>query len=333
MVERVDIERALDGLASDEGGFIFKGLAVVLAKQRWPELIASERHKDRGLDAYASASVSTDGRGKGLACSITGSFDKIKEDAIEVQKHYRDVSLLIFYTSEKVSQGKKADWEQKIRDGYGYELVIVSREDIIDTLRLPDNAYLCATHLKIPVPYQPSSATLLQQVREATAAVAAQWAAHPRLAGKPRILLNGVVLDGKGNETREVFAPAYLQMELLQGRRLILEAPAGRGKTTTLIQLAEMTGNPPPIAFLVDLPGWLRSQATILEHIARTLAFLVHGIDAAALARLSQTEPCMLLLNGWNEISSVHSQDAASANVRTGAHFPGRRNYRCHAGA
>jgi hypothetical protein len=31
MVDWIDIERALDGLASDEGGFIFR-LAVVLAK-------------------------------------------------------------------------------------------------------------------------------------------------------------------------------------------------------------------------------------------------------------------------------------------------------------
>ena len=73
MVERIDIERALDGFASDEGGFIFQGLAVVLAKLRWPELIASERHKDRGLDAYANASLSADGRRKGLANRLGSS--------------------------------------------------------------------------------------------------------------------------------------------------------------------------------------------------------------------------------------------------------------------
>jgi hypothetical protein len=64
-VERIDIERALDKLAGDEAGFTFQSLAVVLAKIRWPELIACERHKDRGLDAYAAASISPDGRGKG----------------------------------------------------------------------------------------------------------------------------------------------------------------------------------------------------------------------------------------------------------------------------
>jgi hypothetical protein len=84
MVQRIDIERALDKIASDEGGFRFQSLAVVLAKLRWPELIACERHNDRGLDAYASISVSPDGRGKGLAFSTTGTLDKVKSDAEKV---------------------------------------------------------------------------------------------------------------------------------------------------------------------------------------------------------------------------------------------------------
>jgi hypothetical protein len=53
MAERIDIERSLDKLAGDEAGFKFQNLAVVLAKLRWPELIACERHNDHGLDAYA----------------------------------------------------------------------------------------------------------------------------------------------------------------------------------------------------------------------------------------------------------------------------------------
>ena len=39
------------------GGNAFPGLAVVLGKQRWPELIAKERKKDFGLDAYVPPSV------------------------------------------------------------------------------------------------------------------------------------------------------------------------------------------------------------------------------------------------------------------------------------
>jgi hypothetical protein len=39
MVERTVIEGALDELISNEAGMPFQGLAVVLAKIRWPELV------------------------------------------------------------------------------------------------------------------------------------------------------------------------------------------------------------------------------------------------------------------------------------------------------
>ena len=42
-VLRTHIESALDELVSQEEGMRFQGLAVVLGKQRWPELIAHPR--------------------------------------------------------------------------------------------------------------------------------------------------------------------------------------------------------------------------------------------------------------------------------------------------
>ncbi|MGH9386122.1 MAG: hypothetical protein ACRD2N_17740, partial [Vicinamibacterales bacterium] len=38
---RSEIEKALDEIVSNEEGMSFQGLAVVLARQRWPELIAA----------------------------------------------------------------------------------------------------------------------------------------------------------------------------------------------------------------------------------------------------------------------------------------------------
>jgi len=313
MVDRIDIERALDNLVSNEGGMGFQGLAVVLAKLRWPELIACERHNDLGLDAYASPILSPDRIGKGLACSITPTFKKLSRDANVAKEHYRSLSVLIFATPNKVTKPVEKDWSDKIRTEYGYELVVISREEIIALLQLPDNAGICRTHLKIPVPYQPPIADLLQQAREAAAAVAADWAAHPRLAGKPQIALNAVALDERGSETREVFTTARLRTLLLQGRRIVLEAPAGRGKTTTLVQLAQAEGASQGIPVLINLPAWIRSGLDILEYIARIPAFRARGIDATGLARLAQAEPYLFLLNGWNEISELHSQDAADA--------------------
>lgn len=44
-VSRVAIERALDAIASDEGGMKFQGLAVVLGKLRWPSAIITQESK------------------------------------------------------------------------------------------------------------------------------------------------------------------------------------------------------------------------------------------------------------------------------------------------
>jgi len=71
----------------------FQGLAVVLAKQKWPDLVACERKWDRGLDAYAPASLAPDAIGKGLASSLTAKLDKIKADAAKVREHFSDVNL------------------------------------------------------------------------------------------------------------------------------------------------------------------------------------------------------------------------------------------------
>lgn len=51
MVYRSEIEKALDEMIADEAGMKFQGLAVVLAKQKWPQLVACERKWDKGLDA------------------------------------------------------------------------------------------------------------------------------------------------------------------------------------------------------------------------------------------------------------------------------------------
>ena len=321
MVDRTEIERALDDLASDEAGFKFQGLAVVLAKLRWPELIASERHKDFGLDAYASAAISPDGRGKGLACSITATFKKVNGDAEEAQKHYTDISLLAFYTTQKVSQPTKAEWATKIRETYGFELVVMSREEIISALQLPDNAGICRIHLKIPIPYQPPLADLLSQTREAAAEIAAAWAAHPRLAGKPQIELHVVALDDRGGETRDVFIASYLHTLLVQSRRIVLEGPAGCGKTTTLIQLAQLNGFQ-CVPVLVDLPGWVKSGLDILEYLARRPEFRSRSVDSAALSRLQPEQPYLFMLNGWNEISQLHSEDGIAALRDLARTFP-----------
>ena len=154
-VLRSDIERALDDLISNEEGMRFQGLAVVLAKQRWPDFIASERKKDLGADAIAKASFAAKGFGKVLACSLTATRAKIRSDAAKIKQSFPDVTKLVFATPDTVTNQKGEPWAAEIQSDFGYELAIMPREDIITSLMDPSNTSLCQTHLGLQVGLSP----------------------------------------------------------------------------------------------------------------------------------------------------------------------------------
>src|SRR5882672_3085086 len=131
MAYRTEIERALNEMISDETGKKFQGLAVVHAKQKWRQLVACERNWDGGLDAYASGELDPQGRGVGLACSITATLGKVEGDAEETKKNYPDVSVLIFSTAREVTQHTAGLWAEEVLDKFGLQLVVVPREEFI----------------------------------------------------------------------------------------------------------------------------------------------------------------------------------------------------------
>ena len=315
MVERIDIERALDDLISNEETFRFQGLAIALAQYRWRELVACERHKDHGLDAYASPRSASNGIGKGLSASITPTLKKIRDDAETAKEHYGPFSLLIFATPHKISKEKEHPWAEEILRDFGYELLVMPREDLIALLQKPENAWVCRTHLRIPVPYQSPIGDTLRLVREAALEDAALWSDHARLSSRPLIELAATKVRTDATKARELISIGDLRTWLSQGRKAILQAPAGRGKTTTLIQIAQ---NPEGTALvmLVDLPAWIQSGLDILEYIAQIRSYRSRGIDAAGLARAFDDEPPQFLLNGWNEVNTLHS-DRASLMLRS----------------
>jgi hypothetical protein len=298
IVLRTDIERALDDLISNEEGMRFQGLAVVLAKQHWPDLIASERKKDLGADAVGSGRV--------LACSLTATLGKIKSDAGKIKKNFRGTTVLVFSTSEPVSNTTAQGWAEEIRKEFGYGLIIISREDIVSSLLDPSNLALCRTHLGLPVTIEASAATQIQQLRDAVAEVVAAWSRQ--LEGTPLIELRAVRMDADGSDTAEIISPVDDWASLARSARVVIEAPAGRGKTTTLVQLAKRYSSTGGIALLVDLPGWVQSGRNLLQFVSETLPFQSRGLSADVLARLHVQEPFSFLLNGWNEIGESDSR-------------------------
>jgi len=320
-VSRTDIEKALDEMIANEEWLPFQRLATCLARQRWPDLIASEPKKDLGADARASGSLAANGQGKVLACSLRRELGKIKGDAKEVRDHFPDVKVLIFATPRGVSNQMAENWSNELRESFGYELVVISREDIVLSLMEPRNAVICRTMLHIPVEIEPDLAELTEKVTRATCGVTANWFAHRRLADQPLIDLQAVRLE-EGEKRGETLTIAKIFDELLEGRRLVVEAPAGRGKTTTLIQLARRIGDANGLAFLIDLPEWARSGRNLLDFIAGMPPFKANAVDAQSLARVSNVERFSLLFNGWNELSETAAEMAENGLRAVDREFP-----------
>ncbi len=315
-VLRIDIERALDELISQENGMRFQGLAVALGRQRWPQLVAHPRKKDFGLDAYAPASQTPELIGKGLAASITPTLKKISDD-VQRANEYFDLGALLFVTPTTVGTAEKKRWEKAILDDYRIELIIFEREHIITQMLEPENASLRASFLYLKDDTQPSVEDLVFRARRAATTTNHGWSR--RTKGHPLIDLTAVELDlsppgSVEAEPINAFALEQIGRVLSHGGRIVLEGPAGRGKTTALVRLArgaEVTSIP----FMVDLPAWVLSRQTILHFMAGMPAFQAEGLTQADLAKVQQTEPFLFLLNGWNEISEG-SSDWADAALR-----------------
>lgn len=318
-VLRSDIERALNDLVSNEEGMRFQGLAIVLAKKRWPDLIASERKKDLGADAIAKAAFAAEGTGKVLACSITAKLSKVRQDAERIKAHFPHINNLVFATPAVVSAKTAEAWATAIRNDFGYELAVVSREDIITSLMEPSNASLLQNQLGIDVEIESTLAQLAEQVRQAAAEVASAWS--KRLQDTPLIDLRSIKLEPDGRDSAEILGLHEIREALDRSKRIVLEGSAGRGKTTTLIQLAK-SATAGGTRLLVDLPAWTGSRAGIFEYIAGMPQFQAHSLDAKALARVCTVEHYSFLLNGWNEVGETESHYAEIALKGLERDFP-----------
>ncbi len=319
MALAAEIERALDELISHEEWWKFQSLAVVLAKKRWPDLIACEPKKDLGADAIAKPGFSAEGEGKVLACSITAELGKVRDDAQKIKNNYKGIDRLIFATPAAVSNEKGEAWAAEIQQDFGYQLAIMSRQDIITSLLDASNVSLLKNHLGMQVEVEASLEELVEQVRAAASDVNATWLR--RISNRPLIELRALRLESEGQDSDEVLKLADICQALGQSRRVVLEGPAGRGKTTTLTQIVTAQ-SPTGISLLIDLPAWTESNSGILEFIAGMPQFQSRSLDATALARVANVQHLSFLLNGWNEVAESDSRHAEIALRGLDRDFP-----------
>ena len=223
-------------------------------------------------------------------------------------------------TPATVGKTKQNQWEEAIRKDHGLELLVIEREDIIAQLMMPENASLCANFLRLNVEIERDIQELVARTRRAAQAVTRNWGRNAM--GLPLIELSAVRIDPEGEDSAEVLSLEQIDEVLSQSGRIVLEGAAGSGKTTTLIQIAQRERRA-GVAFMVDLAPWTTSRLKMLEFIAGGLAFQAEGLTPADLAQVQQTEPFLLLLNGWNEIAESSSRRASEALRELAREFPG----------
>ena len=308
MAYRTEIDRALDEVVSDEGNR-FQTIAVIRAQQKWPRLIACERKWDGGLDAHANGALEPDGKGVGLACSTTATIKKIKRDAAKTKEHYPDVRVLIFATTGRVTEHTKGQWAKEIADEFDLLLQVISREEFVVWLLDPANSDICTHQLGIPPSMTSDLAPAYESAREAAKDLANNWDRMVRRTDRPLISLIAFKLNEKG-EAIEIVTTASLNTVLSEGQRIVLEAPAGSGKTTTLVQVARDVLDAGGLAFLVDLSDWVRSGKDVLSYVASRPHFASKDLDAKALSKLRGPQPPIFLLNGWNEVPIASAGEA-----------------------
>jgi hypothetical protein len=321
-MDRSRVGRALDAIIDEEEGMRFQGLAVHLAQQHCPALIACERKKDLGLDAYASSATTGDGVGVGLICSITPEVGKIRSDAEKVQRHFPDVKTVYFATPHAVTNLRSSPWKKTIIEEFGLTLIPLTREEIITSLLRPENASLLADYLHLPT-VTPAAANMEEvapRVCKAATEVSTAWRRRTKIT--PLIELKAAIVKGETGEVSTVAGLSDLKRELDKNGRIVLEAPAGGGKTTTLSQLADLHSAAGGVSILVELPQWMDGDPSILDFVSKTQAFRALGIKPEELASVEKEIDFLFLINGLNEVGFDKLRQAATRLRQLEQEFP-----------
>jgi hypothetical protein len=158
------------------------------------------------------------------------------------------------------------------------------------------------------------------RVRIAVSKVSASWNRH--IEDLPLIDLRAGIVSKDGHEISGIHTLEDLTAALNANGRMLLEAPAGGGKTTTLSQLANRHSEAGGISFLVELPEWLDRDTSILDFASKTPEFRALSITPKELASLAKKRPFAFFVNGWNEINGDEFRLAAKRLKQLEKEFP-----------
>lgn len=299
----VDIERALDELIAFEDGKRFQRVAVSLCKEQFREIIATEYHKDGGEDAVAYPYLTKDGKRFDVASSITADYGKIEKDAKRIKSCGVELDFLIFCTPVKISNVPTVEkWRQDLRRDFGWDLTVVSRENIIHELLRPENQWICRLLPNLPVESDPDINDVTAKGVGAACEAIKQWQQQARYDPRCLINIDAAKLDER-TPTDQLLDPAGIAESLAEGNRAVLKGTPGAGKTTTLIQIAGLlVSDHKKVPLLIALPDWAESGKDILSFICEHPDFAAAGITPKDMAALYKHGRLVFLFNGWNEL-------------------------------
>ena len=324
-MKRSQIDTALDEIITQEKGVEFQRLAIQLAKKRWPNVIANEIHHDGGEDGTSIFTGIIGEESFAIGCSITGTLLKVKDDCKKIEQRQRKIDYFVFYTPNKISTNKSDEWKFEVKNIYRYDLIVISREDIAESLLDPANDWLAHQYLHIPYDKDDSNRliTARELIKQAAYSEVEKWKSNYLITEGPDISLT-ITYD---SETRRSFNINEVATELLLHRRMVIKGPPGAGKTHSLIRVAEQLLNEPlennAIPIICSFAEWEAKNVSLASYISSKTSMKACGVTEADIAKLSEAGELVFLLNGWNEVSfnTPHTLIPASLNELTRCSF------------
>jgi hypothetical protein len=303
LIRWAEIEKAIEELIVHEEGVRFQRLAISLAKKRWPEIIATEVHKDAGKDAISYHYLTKDGGEFVVACSITATYEKIKHDMDKNLASGNQLAFLAFYTPKVVSNTTIEKWQNDFRKDYESELIVITREEIIHELIKSENHWMCEAFLGLPVEVNHDIETIVSKYKGAAQKIIEQWKRHIRSDTNRLINIEASLTDDKGKPLGQNYDPRGIAQQLTECRRIVLKGSPGAGKTTTLVQIAELLlDNYNKVPLIISLSDWAESEDDIMTFISKHPILVATGISSLDIALLHEHGRLTFLFNGWNEI-------------------------------
>lgn len=302
------LEAALDDLIANQRGIDFQRIAIPLAVQRRPDIVANEVTKDGGEDGFIASVALDDKHLLAVGSSLTATWRKIRDDLRRVKGRKPEVSAFWFYTPQVVTTVLTDKWRDKAEKEFTVSLTVISREDTVQRLLEPQNHYLARYRLGLAVPTADGLEEARQALAESKDRRIEAWLRHymdPRLSPVDRDF--GLTHDPE--MVRSTLNASDLAERFINGGIFLISGEGGLGKTVTLGQLASQLSNRErgPVPVLISAPSWARSGLSLAAFLAGQLLGAGEA-TAAALHRLMTHGDVAVFLNGWNEVAQEHVQ-------------------------